>query len=162
MEKKRIRDGKEIGSWINIPDPQHWFLPGYPSGSLGRRSLSGLLLRKGPRPGGRTSVSWDADRGRDTLPTRPFLLTLNKYVENWAFELPVATGTAYRGLITGWIGPMHRLNMELDLPSLFGLHATWCAQLYSLAETPHLHPPPAFGLMYEGRYWSANIDDISL
>ncbi len=30
--------------------------------------------------------------------------------------------------------------MEVDLQSLFGLHVTWCAQLYSLAETltPHL------------------------
>ncbi len=37
-----------------------------------------------------------------------------------------------------------RLNMELDLQSLFGLHATWCTQLYSLAETPQL-PLPAFG-----------------
>jgi len=34
--------------------------------------------------------------------------------------------------------------MELDLRSLFGLHV-----LYSLAETPQ-HPPPAFGLIYEG------------
>ncbi len=31
----------------------------------------------------------------------------------------------------------HRLNMEADLQSLFRLHVTWCAQLYSLAETPH-------------------------
>jgi hypothetical protein len=55
----------------------------------------------------------------------------------------------------------HRLNMELDLQSLFGLHVTWCAQLYSLAETPQLPPPPAFGLALRGRYWSAKIDDIS-
>ena len=42
----------------------------------------------------------------------------------------------------------HRLNMELDLQSLFGLHVTWCAQLYSLAETrlPPIHT--AFGLVY--------------
>ncbi len=31
--------------------------------------------------------------------------------------------------------------MEVDLQSLFGLHITWCAQLYSLAETPHPPPP---------------------
>ncbi len=30
--------------------------------------------------------------------------------------------------------------MEVDLQNLFGLHVTWCAQLYSLAETPQ--PPP--------------------
>jgi hypothetical protein len=64
MEKIRIQD-KNTGSATLV-------LPGYPSGSLGRRSLSGLLLRKGPRPGGRTSANWDADRGRDTFPTRPF------------------------------------------------------------------------------------------
>jgi hypothetical protein len=34
-----------------------------------------------------------------------------------------------------------RLNMEIDLQSLFGLHVTWCAQLYSLAETPQPPPP---------------------
>ena len=32
--------------------------------------------------------------------------------------------------------------MEVDLQSLFGLHVTWCAQLYSLAETPQLPPSP--------------------
>ncbi len=57
----------------------------------------------------------------------------------------------------------HRLNMELNLQSLFGLHVTWCAQLFSLAETPQPpSPPPAFGLKYDGRYWSAKIDDLSL
>ncbi len=30
--------------------------------------------------------------------------------------------------------------MEVDLQSLFGLHVTWCTQLYSLAETPQLPP----------------------
>ncbi len=40
----------------------------------------------------------------------------------------------------------HRLNMEVDLQSLFGLHVTWCAQLCSLAETPQPPNPP----VYEG------------
>ncbi len=49
----------------------------------------------------------------------------------------------------------YRLNMEVDLQSLFGLHVTWGAQLYSLAEIRPalpgtLPPPPAFGLVYEG------------
>ncbi len=35
----------------------------------------------------------------------------------------------------------HRLNMEVDLQSLFGLHVTWCSQLQSLAVTPQ--PPPS-------------------
>jgi hypothetical protein len=30
-----------------------------------------------------------------------------------------------------------------------------------LAETPQCTPSPAFGLIYEGRYWSAEIDDFS-
>jgi len=38
----------------------------------------------------------------------------------------------------------HRLNMYLELQSLFGLHVTWCAQLFSLAETPE-PPPPDLG-----------------
>ncbi len=38
--------------------------------------------------------------------------------------------------------PTHRLNMEIDLQSLFGLYITWRARLYSLAETPN-PPPPA-------------------
>ncbi len=36
----------------------------------------------------------------------------------------------------------HRLNRKLDLQSLFGLHVTWCAQLFSLTETPLSPPPP--------------------
>ncbi len=36
----------------------------------------------------------------------------------------------------------HRLNMEVDLQGLFGLHVTWCAQLHSLAETPQYTPFP--------------------
>jgi hypothetical protein len=54
----------------------------------------------------------------------------------------------------------HRLNMELDLQSLFGL--------YSLAETPQLPPkdtPPLSPRIWahiRGRYRSAKIDDVSL
>ncbi len=57
-------------------------------------------------------------------------------------------------------GLKHRLNMDIDLQSLFKLHVTWCAQLYSLAETTQVPPAPAFGLVLRGRYWSAKIDDI--
>jgi len=38
----------------------------------------------------------------------------------------------------------HRLNMQVDFQSLFGLHVPWCAQLYSLAEIPQ-SPPPHLG-----------------
>jgi hypothetical protein len=37
----------------------------------------------------------------------------------------------------------HRLNMEVDLSKVY-LGSMWCAQLYSLAETPQ-PPPPALG-----------------
>jgi hypothetical protein len=44
--------------------------------------------------------------------------------------------------------------MKLDLK----VYLSSCVQLFSLAATPQLPPPPsAFG-----RYWSAKIDDISL
>ncbi len=43
----------------------------------------------------------------------------------------------------------HRLNMELDLQSLFGLHVHSCTHLLRPRKT--LPPsPPAFGLIYEG------------
>jgi hypothetical protein len=37
-----------------------------------------------------------------------------------------------------------------------------CTAVLRNPETPQPPPPPAFGLVYEGRYWSAKIDDISL
>ncbi len=42
--------------------------------------------------------------------------------------------------------------MELDLQSLFGLHVTWCAQLYSLTEPqqPLPHPIPPHLDSYRG------------
>jgi hypothetical protein len=43
------------------------------------------------------------------------------------------------------VGYLHRLNMELDLQSLFGLHVLSC--IYWLRPHP---PPPPFGLIYEG------------
>ncbi len=41
----------------------------------------------------------------------------------------------------------HMLNMEFVLQSLFGLHVTWCAQLFSLAESwdPATPLPPHLG-----------------
>jgi hypothetical protein len=53
----------------------------------------------------------------------------------------------------------NRLNMELDLTSLFAL---LYVQLYSLAETPQPLPSPRIWAHIRGRYWSAKIDDISL
>jgi len=41
--------------------------------------------------------------------------------------------------------------MKVHLQSLFGLHVTLCAQLYSLAETPPLPPSSRIGT----RIWGA-------
>ncbi len=41
---------------------------------------------------------------------------------------------------------IHRLNMELDLQSLFGFHVHSCANWQRLRNPP----TPAFGLIYEG------------
>ncbi len=47
----------------------------------------------------------------------------------------------------------HRLSMELDLQSLFGL------VVHAETQQP---PFPRIGVIYEGAIWSAKIDDISL
>ncbi len=52
---------------------------------------------------------------------------------------------------------MYRLNMELDLQSLFGLHVYSCTH-WLRPRNPA--PSSAFGLI-RGRYWSAKIDDVS-
>jgi hypothetical protein len=49
----------------------------------------------------------------------------------------------------------HRLNMELDLQSLFGLHVHSCTR-WLKTRNPPPHPPA------RGGYWWAKIDDISL
>ncbi len=68
-----------------------------------------------------------------------------------------------RSVIAHMFPHRHRLNMEVDLQSLFGLHATWCAQLYSLAERVPATPlSPGVWIRIRGRYWSTKIDDISL
>ncbi len=54
----------------------------------------------------------------------------------------------------------HRLNMELDLQSLFGLHVhsyTHWMRIHS----PPPHPPRIWAHI-RGRYWSPKTDDISL
>ncbi len=55
---------------------------------------------------------------------------------------------------------MHRLNMELDRQSLFGLHVHSCILIGWDPATPP--PPPPIWSHIRGRYWSAKIDDISL
>jgi hypothetical protein len=55
----------------------------------------------------------------------------------------------------------HRLHMDLDLQSLFGLHVRSCINW----QRPRNNPPPPtphLGSYTRGRYWSAKIGDISL
>ncbi len=65
-------------------------------------------------------------------------------------ELSSLLSVGFLMWILGWVSSStavcilcmsHRLNMELDLQSLFGL----CVQLYSLAETPQPQLPPHLG-----------------
>ncbi len=53
---------------------------------------------------------------------------------------------------------VHRLNMELDLQSLFWIHVHSCTHWLR----PQQLPPPRIWAHRRGLYWSAKIDDISL
>ncbi len=53
----------------------------------------------------------------------------------------------------------HRLNMELDLQSLFRLLCTAVLIVWDPATTLH---PRIWAHIYEGACWSAKMDDISL
>ncbi len=54
-----------------------------------------------------------------------------------------------------------RLNMELGLQSLFGLHVHSCTHWLRPRHTPY-PPTPSIWALIRGRYWSAKLDDISL
>jgi hypothetical protein len=54
--------------------------------------------------------------------------------------------------------PHHRLNIELELQSLFGPHVLDFTHWLR----PRNPPPPHIWAPIRGRYWSAKIDDISL
>ncbi len=53
----------------------------------------------------------------------------------------------------------HRLNMELDHQSLFGLRMLSCTHWL---RPRNRNPIPRIWAHIRGRYWSAKIDDISL
>jgi len=58
---------------------------------------------------------------------------------------------------------MYRLNMEVDLQSLFGLHVTSYAVVLIGWDPATPAPfPRIWTRITRGRYWSAKIDDISL
>jgi hypothetical protein len=68
-----------------------------------------------------------------------------KEIEKTTYNVVFTVGVS--GEFSDCITVHQRLNMEVDLQGLFGLHDTWCAQLHSLAETPQLPSSPAFGLV---------------
>jgi hypothetical protein len=76
--------------------------------------------------------------------------------EEAAGPLVAAAGLTWLARI---IPDSHRLNMELDLQSLFGLHVHSCTHWL---RPPQLPPSHAFGLIYEGAIGKAKIDEISL
>jgi hypothetical protein len=59
------------------------------------------------------------------------------------------------------MGEPHRLNMELDLQSLFGLHVQFVHRCTYWLRPPATSPPCIWAQI-RGRYWSAKIDDIFL
>jgi hypothetical protein len=58
----------------------------------------------------------------------------------------------------------HRLNMDLDLQvqNLCGLHVHSCTHWLRPCNLLPPHPPAFVGSYIRGRYWSAQIDGISL
>ncbi len=58
----------------------------------------------------------------------------------------------------------HRLNVELDFQSLFGLHVQCLCTAVLIGWGPATTPRPRIWahILVRGRYWSAKIDDISL
>jgi hypothetical protein len=58
----------------------------------------------------------------------------------------------------GWESSTHKLNMEIDLQSVFRLHVHSCTHWLRPA-TP---PLPRIWAHIRGRYWAAKMDDISL
>jgi hypothetical protein len=66
---------------------------------------------------------------------------------------------APNALVSTVVGSNHRLNIELDLQSLLGLHVHSCTHCLRPPASP---TPSHLGSYIRGRYWSAKIDDISL
>jgi hypothetical protein len=107
------------------------------------------------RPYGRLHVA-DTTKSEDSLAApeikRSVLTIKNRYIAEYPgtrfiiecllLELTSSEPDDLCLMFSQWY---HWLNMELDLQSLFGLHVTWCEQLYaetpeSISLPPHLDP----------------------
>jgi hypothetical protein len=73
---------------------------------------------------------------------------------------PIPSSSILRPLIDFLMSFHNRLNIELDLQSIFGLHVHSCTHWLRLRNPPP-PPSPCIWAHIRGRYWSANIDDIS-
>ncbi len=76
------------------------------------------------------------------------------------------TNSSLKAQISSFKYQEHRINIELDLQSLGSMSRDMHSCSHWLRprkarNLPSPPPSPAFGLIYEGRYWSAKID-ISL
>ncbi len=73
------------------------------------------------------------------------------HLEFFKLIITVSVDVIFKSKLHRWdIAPIgftveHRLNMKIST-----IYLGSSVQLYSLAETPQLHPSPAFGLIYEG------------
>ncbi len=94
---------------------------------------------------------------------RDSLTRLADNVTGWSIDFPLYILPPWRRVEGEWVrvkwqdkereNQNHRLNMEVDFQSLFGLHVTWCAHCTAVLigwdpATPP--PPPALDSYYEG------------
>jgi hypothetical protein len=77
-----------------------------------------------------------------------FSTTLSRHL--YYRDFPVTRKRAFNG-------SDHRLNMEIDLQSVFGHHVCSCTHYL----TPATPTSPRIWAHITGRYWSTKIDDIS-
>jgi hypothetical protein len=103
-------------------------------------------------------VNGDSTRTNDRGPSL-FVLGLSCQYKRFLFCLGCSSlpSTKYFFLTVH-----HRLNMEIDLQSLYGLHVHSCTHWLRPRNPPYPPPPPGIWAHIRGRYWSAKIDDISL
>jgi hypothetical protein len=79
-------------------------------------------------------------------------------VENGT-ETPIFLFWEYLFRNIGILSLQCRLNVEIDLQRLFGLHVHSCIHWPRPRNLPPLPPSPPIWAHIRGRYWSAKIDN---